>query len=601
MKKKIIATIIVILLLVSTIPYWYSTFATNDTTLTELSSPNVFPSDLEGSMSVYSLITNTTFTCGDSSINTTYEWIKGSAPNAVGSIPDVPIWGYSGFTYNLYENKIYTYGGSIQVGSRTFGITETNPVDYATQTLTEAFDFTKVGIDDATYLSKNLAAYSPIQNKTYIFGGLNKDAGADRYNTVSWIHALHNHSVYPNNNSVLTSDNGGLTHLEDNGAYIPDLNIIVIAGGIDLTYPPGMTDIWLFNCSNETGFVRSSAVCANDQTADMASYYNTYDNLLYFAGGHTQGGGAYSDSVWVYSPYDDTVEDLEATQGLTIPDPNDDFSGAFNVTSLAGYLMWNTNSIGVQKYIDELTQSEPFTVPEIESIYQGMALADLDSFYNYEWTGTVATNHPRYNRSTITNSTPIIEWYKVTDDGKWDGVTQTNYNLTFASDKDFTSDVVTIDTSDYPSNYRIYGSLFRFQIPDSVDIGNGTRYVKVNGSSDSHWWVFQGEYEGAVNGETDPQIISISNDTSSPVNINDTTPLFNWSFSNHSNTLYYWLQIDNNNDFTSPEVNLTDINAINYPDEYEEKGRYVEFILPDGEALANDSYYVRMWAYFKEV
>jgi len=94
---------------------------------------------------------------------------------------------------------------------------------------------------------------------------------------------------------------------------------------------------------------------------------------------------------------------------------------------------------------------------------------------------------------------------------------------------------------------------------------------------------------------SDIQIVSIDNQTSSPAEIHTGTPTFNWT--KITGATKYWLQIDDNNDFSSPEVNLSDINETNYPDEYTEKGAYIEFHLPDSEMLDYGTYWVRARAW----
>jgi len=97
------------------------------------------------------------------------------------------------------------------------------------------------------------------------------------------------------------------------------------------------------------------------------------------------------------------------------------------------------------------------------------------------------------------------------------------------------------------------------------------------------------------NEDNEIEIVSINGDATSPVELTNGTPLFNWT--KVDNAVKYWLQIDNNNDFSSPEVNLTDINETNYPSEYTEKGNYVEFLLPSANELSYGTYYVRVRAW----
>lgn len=93
------------------------------------------------------------------------------------------------------------------------------------------------------------------------------------------------------------------------------------------------------------------------------------------------------------------------------------------------------------------------------------------------------------------------------------------------------------------------------------------------------------------------QFISI-NGGSNSTTIYNSTPTINWTVVD--NTSQYWLQIDNNQDFSSPEVNLTDINEINYPTEFDENSTRVSLQLPVANALSTyDTYYCRVKAYVK--
>lgn len=94
-----------------------------------------------------------------------------------------------------------------------------------------------------------------------------------------------------------------------------------------------------------------------------------------------------------------------------------------------------------------------------------------------------------------------------------------------------------------------------------------------------------------------PEFVSIAGDTSSPVEISNGTPVFNWT--KISSATKYWLQIDNNSDFSSPEVNLTNVNETSYPSEYTEKGGYVEFLLPSAYELGFGTYYTRVRAWYQ--
>lgn len=91
------------------------------------------------------------------------------------------------------------------------------------------------------------------------------------------------------------------------------------------------------------------------------------------------------------------------------------------------------------------------------------------------------------------------------------------------------------------------------------------------------------------------QFISIDGGTNGTTTF-DSTPTFNWT--RVDDTSQYWLQIDNNADFSSPEVNITDINQYLYPSHYSENATRVSFTLPN--PISNyDKYYCRVKAYTK--
>jgi len=89
------------------------------------------------------------------------------------------------------------------------------------------------------------------------------------------------------------------------------------------------------------------------------------------------------------------------------------------------------------------------------------------------------------------------------------------------------------------------------------------------------------------------QFISI-NDGLNETTIYDSTPTINWTVVTSASQ--YWLQIDNNVDFTSPEVNLSDINQYIYPSNCVIDTN-VSFTIPDDKALPTyQQYYCRVRA-----
>jgi len=95
---------------------------------------------------------------------------------------------------------------------------------------------------------------------------------------------------------------------------------------------------------------------------------------------------------------------------------------------------------------------------------------------------------------------------------------------------------------------------------------------------------------------SDSSISFISiNGNSNGSEIYDSNPTFNWTIVDYSSQ--YWLQIATDNDFTTLVVNITDINAFNYPLEYSQNETEVSFTLPSANTLSlYGKYYCRVRA-----
>jgi len=92
------------------------------------------------------------------------------------------------------------------------------------------------------------------------------------------------------------------------------------------------------------------------------------------------------------------------------------------------------------------------------------------------------------------------------------------------------------------------------------------------------------------------QFLSIAGQ-SNGTTICNPTPTINWTVV--TNTSQYHLEIDNNADFSSPEINYTGINQWNYPSNCDINATRVSFTLPTGLSTYN-KYYMRVRAYEKE-
>jgi len=127
-------------------------------------------------------------------------------------------------------------------------------------------------------------------------------------------------------------------------------------------------------------------------------------------------------------------------------------------------------------------------------------------------------------------------------------------------------------------------------------------YVEIGGHEVENYidWMFVSTYY-----ETEPTVSTVGAEQSgegisfisinggvNATEIHDTTPTIIWTKINDASV--YWLQIDNNNDFSSPEINLTDINAVNYP-AHCVIGTNVSFTIPEANKLTSyEVYYMRV-------
>jgi len=108
-----------------------------------------------------------------------------------------------------------------------------------------------------------------------------------------------------------------------------------------------------------------------------------------------------------------------------------------------------------------------------------------------------------------------------------------------------------------------------------------------NGSENKFTLIYNFTYEE----EEEIQFISIDGGTNGTT-IYNSIPTINWT--DVSNTANYWLQVDNNANFASPEINITNINQYNYPLNCVIDTN-VSFIIPVANKLTSyDTYYMRV-------
>ena len=81
--------------------------------------------------------------------------------------------------------------------------------------------------------------------------------------------------------------------------------------------------------------------------------------------------------------------------------------------------------------------------------------------------------------------------------------------------------------------------------------------------------------------------------------MDETNPTFSWTKINY--TILYWFQISNISDFSTLNVNITNVSELFFPTYYEENETSVSFELPPAYALTvEDTYYCRVKAYYKD-
>jgi len=595
MKKKIVAVVISILILsiVGGIFIVSAELPAQQCTVENPGGVNVYPDMVEGSVSTWCPLTNTTYTFGCTGASI-YKWIYGNAPTDTGAIiTDLAGWRSAALIWNDYEKKIYTYG-SAQTDF-TNKITSYDPTGESTNTVVLAETLTCANEVPS-------GAFSPIQNSTYIFGGDIGGAGNILTDTISK-HTFYNSTVWNLSTAALPVV---ASHMETSTVYVPDLDIIVVAGGITTGYTTngGLNTILILNCTNDTLYTSSATVPYTYKypTSDMVSFYNPYDNLVYFAGGCSQvtASYVYEDAVWVYDPFTDAVENLETTQSVVLSNTADDFGAAYAMNLMMGQFLRVGKTTAEQTTINVLNQTNASVIPQLEAIYQNFTLGELTTYMNYKWNDTVATEYPRYNGSSISVQYPIFEW--------WYDAGSSGYNLTFADDNAFTTDVVTISNineTNYPTEYDEFGPLVRFKIPTGTDIGNGTRYVKVNGSGESDWWVFEGGGTESGGYESDIQFISINGQVNGTT-IVDATPIFNWTnvstlIGYHILGIQYRLEIANDSAFTDVVVNFSNISSSNsfFSGYYSDNSTRISLTLHENFALeTNKIYYCRVTPYY---
>jgi len=129
---------------------------------------------------------------------------------------------------------------------------------------------------------------------------------------------------------------------------------------------------------------------------------------------------------------------------------------------------------------------------------------------------------------------------------------------------------------------------------------NGTKTLDLSGLLPNREYTIWANATGAwlnqtISFETEEgvQFTSINGGTNGSI-IYDATPTINWTTVDTASV--YWLQIDDDADFSSPEINYNDINEYNYPSNCDINTTRVSFVLPVSLS-GYDTYYMRVRAY----
>ena len=143
---------------------------------------------------------------------------------------------------------------------------------------------------------------------------------------------------------------------------------------------------------------------------------------------------------------------------------------------------------------------------------------------------------------------------------------------------------------------------YRVQDGDFVEFHDGSGYAMMMNWKDTdgtpYAWADSrqiGSFISTFSGITDaPQFLEI-NSVSCGSTIYDGTPTINWTIV--SGASQYQLQIDNDSDYSSPLINLTDVNQWVYPVACDINATRVSFTIPNSMRLDKDYYYMRVRAY----
>lgn len=240
----------------------------------------------------------------------------------------------------------------------------------------------------------------------------------------------------------------------------------------------------------------------------------------------------------------------------------------------------------------------PFNNSEENSLSVG-GLSKVDTDGN-AWMVIVAKYKDKYNEhqvgsigSNARGDTGVYNYDVLAFSQHWDGIWQV-----YEMERRTTSTTITnvYNDEEVSSNRIINDDLF-LQIHGCKFGHANSPYVKVD------WMLLrktiypEPQWISSATDESDLRFLSINDLTNNSIT---TEPITRFNWTKKYDTIVYQLQIANDSVFTDLLVNLSDINYTNYPDNYFDKGLYIEFILPETYIQEWErDYYMRVRAFYE--
>jgi len=188
--------------------------------------------------------------------------------------------------------------------------------------------------------------------------------------------------------------------------------------------------------------------------------------------------------------------------------------------------------------------------------------AGTDSGWTAAWSFTVDTTAPGApslllpaNGAKTNDNTPAFDWSDVSD------ASGVSYIIQIDNNSDFSSPVV--DAS----------GLLSSAYTQAIPLADGTYYWRVravDGAGNGGNWSTTRNFMVDITAPPIPTLLSPADGAKT----NDTTPTLDWSDVTDPSGVSYGLQVDNNDDFSSPAVNASGLAASNYTTAILAQGTY---------------------------